>query len=377
MAAATALQAAELGYRTIVLSTDAAHSLADCFDISLSGEPKPIAQNLWGQETNFLEEIDRRWESIREWAQTAGARWGSDQILAEEMGPFAGMEELVSLLDIVKYHDSGDYDLVVVDCAPTGASLRLLNFPEKVRWYLQKVFPIQRKAARAVRPIVKGLLGLPMPDDQVFDSMQKIFAELDRMHSILTDPDKTSVRIVLNAEKMVIKEAQRLSTYLNLYGYFTDLIVCNRLLPDIVEDRYFAFWKEAQGKYHRLIEECFAPLPILSAPLMEKEVIGAAQLKLMARAIFSDDDPARVFFRGKPSEIERQEGYYVLSLRFPFSSKEDISLARAGDELTVEVAGQRRNIILPRALARLPVEGARLQDNKLAVRFKEKKAQKA
>ncbi len=376
IAAATAIRSAELGYRTIVLSTDLAHSLSDCLDIKLSPEPRPISENLWGQEVNFLEEIDNQWEAIRNWALSA-ARKKDRAVIAQEGCPFfSGMEELVGLFSIIRHHDSKKYHVIIVDCAPTGEALRLLNFPDRARFYLKRIFPIQRKATNIVRPIanpiIKALLNVSIPDDKVMDSIEGLFKRLERMHSILSDPKKTSMRIVVNPEKIVIKETQRTFAYLGLYGYFTDLIVCNRILPDNIKDSYFSFWKGAQDKYYRLIEECFSPIPILKVPLMEREVVGLSQLKEMAKEIFKEEDPTKIFFYGKSSEIEKRDSYYILSIPLSFFDASDISLSRSGDELFIEVGTQRRNIILPRALARLPIEGARLKKNRLMIKFIEK-----
>ena len=376
IAAATAIRSAELGYRTIVLSTDLAHSLSDCLDIKLSSQPRPIAENLWGQEVNFLEEIDNQWEAIRNWALSA-ARKKDRAVVAQEGCPFfSGMEELVGLFSIIRHHDSKKYHVIIVDCAPTGEALRLLNFPDRARFYLKRIFPIQRKATNIVRPIanpiIKALLNVSIPDDKVMDSIEGLFKRLERMHSILSDPRKTSMRIVVNPEKIVIKETQRTFAYLGLYGYFTDLIVCNRILPDNIKDSYFSFWKGAQDKYYRLIEECFSPIPILKVPLMKREVVGLSQLKEMAKEIFKEEDPTKIFFYGKSSEIEKRDSYYILSIPLSFFDASDISLSRSGDELFIEVGTQRRNIILPRALARLPIEGARLKENRLMIKFIEK-----
>lgn len=270
IAAATALRSAELGYRTIVLSTDAAHSLADSFDIPLSSEPMAIAPNLWGQETEIFKTIETYWSDIRDWMAALMAWRGMEEIIADEMAILPGMDELANLLYVTNYCYSGDYDVIIIDCAPTGDTLRLLGFPEHLHWWMERMFPIGRTATSLVRPFVRPFLDLPLPDDKVFRSAERLFDELVRMRALLTDPEKSSVRLVVNAEKMVIKEAQRTFTYLNLYGYVTDTVICNRLIPEEVADRYFDSWKESQARYYKVIEECFSPLPILTAPLMEQ-----------------------------------------------------------------------------------------------------------
>lgn len=373
IAASTAVRAAELGYRTIILSTDSAHSLADAFDTPLSGEPKAIVPNLWGQETEMSQTLESYWSDIQDWMAALMAWRGIEEIVADEMAVLPGMEELANLLYIVNYYYSGDYDVIIVDCAPTGETLRFLSFPEHLRWWMEKMFPIGRTATSIVRPFVRPFLDIPLPGDKVFQSVERLFEELVRMRDLLTDPEKASVRIVVNPERMVIKEAQRTFTYLNLYGYATDLIICNRLIPEEVADRYFDSWKESQTRHYQFIEECFAPLPILSVPLLEHEVVGLTMLKVMAQALYRDRDPTQLFYRGQAQEIEREDGYYVLTLSLPFVTKSNVSLMRNGGELTVQVGSYKRNIILPRALAGLPVKEAKFEDEKLRIMFEPKK----
>jgi len=369
MAAATALRSAELGYKTIILSTDAAHSLSDSFDTSLGNEPRQIVPNLWGQETELYQFEEAQWGILRRHLAALFAWRGIDEVVAEEMAVLPGMEELANLLYILRYYDEGKYDVIVLDCAPTGETMRLLGFPEVAHWWMTRLFPIQRKLARAVRPIAKVLTDFPWPEEEVLTSIQELFSDFERVQALLTDAEKTSVRLVVNAEKMVIKEAQRAFTYFNLYGYFTDLIICNRLIPDKVEDSHFRAWKESQKKYHQLIEEGFAPLPILDVPLLKREVVGLPMLKILAETLYNEDDPTKLFFQGQAQSIQRLDGHYVLTLALPFAGKGKISLIQDGDELTIQVASFRRNVILPRALRGLAVTEAKLDEGKLEVRF--------
>ena len=372
VAAATALRCAELGYKTVILSTDAAHSLSDSFDIALGNEPRLIAPNLWARETEMWQTIEKHWGRIKEWLAALLVWRGMEEVVAGEMAVIPGMEEMANLLYIINYFDSGQYEVIIVDCAPTADTLRLLSFPEVLRWWMEKLFPLERKVVTVARPLVKRMLKMPMPEDEVFDSMEKLFTQLIRMRGLLANGETSSVRLVLNPEKMVIKEAQRTFTYFNLYGYVTDLIICNRMLPDRVNDRYFDSWKEAQGKYYQMIEECFAPLPILSIPLFEREVVGIAMLKAMAQALFGAEDPSKLFFHGQVQDIEKEDNFYVLTLPLPFVAKEDVSLMRSGDELIVRAGRYRRNIILPQALLGLSIKGAKFEGDKLRIRFEEK-----
>ncbi len=372
VAAATAVRAAELGYRTVVMSTDPAHSLGDSLDMQLSGELKPVMPNLWAQEVDVLRELDLYWATVRDWL-VALLRWqGVDQIVADELAVLPGMEELVGLLYITRYHDSGQYDVLIVDCAPTGETLRLLSFPDVARWYMERIFPIEKRLAAAIAPVMKPILNIPVPDDKVFASMQSLFEEVDKMRRILADPDKSSVRLVMNAEKMVIKETQRTYTYLNLYGYATDVVVCNRIIPERVTDPFFKMWKESQKRYFGMIEEAFSPLPILRAPLMDQEIVGVPALKAFAKAVFGDEDATRLYYHGQAQEIRKVNQDYVLSLPLPFVSREQVSLLRAGTDLVIQAGNQRRTINLPRALATLDVAEAKLDDGKLRVTFKRK-----
>ena len=369
VAAATALRSAEAGYKTIILSTDSAHSLSDSFDLALGSELQPITANLWGQEPEISQTLASRWGTIQRWVSALLAWRGMDEMVAEEMAVLPGMEELANLLYIADYYRSGKYDVVIVDCAPTGETLRFLSFPEILHWWMEKMFPIQRKAARLARPLVRTLTDIPMPDDEVFASTASLFSELDQIRNILTNQEETSVRLVINPEKMVIKEAQRTFTYLNLYGYFTDLIICNRLIPEQVDDQYFSFWKQSQSEYYKVIEESFAPIPILSVPLMKREIVGIPMLQLMADALYGKDDPTRVFFRGQIQEFRKEDEHHVLSLALPFIEKGDISLTQSGDELIIRVGNFKRNIVLPHTLAGLTADGARFEEGKLKIQF--------
>ncbi|MFZ5918015.1 MAG: ArsA family ATPase [Chloroflexota bacterium] len=370
ISAATALRCADLGYRTMVLSTDAAHSLADSFDLDIGPEPTELAPNLWGQEIDVLHQMDKYWGNVQRYLSAIFEWRGLDEIIAEELTVFPGMEELASLLQIVHLHDDGDYDVVIVDCAPTGATLQLLSFPEIARWYLDKIFPLERKAIQLTRPLLRAVIDVPIPDDAVFDSVADLILSLDRMHTLLADPQKSSVRLVLNPEKMVIKEAQRAFTYLNLYGYATDLIVSNRIIPTSVRDGYFDAWKKTQEKYGQMVEEAFAPLPILTVPLFDQEVVGSEMLRRMAESIYGETDPTRVFFVGRAQRVEKNDHGYSLTVPLPFVSRQEVQLTRSSfDELVIHIGNHKRSLLLPHVLTGLQVTDARHQGDELVVRF--------
>ncbi len=372
VAAATALRCAELGYRTVVVSTDAAHSLADSFDLNIGNEPVELAPNLKGQEIDVLHQMERYWGTVQEWLATVMSWRGVNDLIADEASVLPGMDELASLLQIVYLRDSKEYDVVIVDCAPTGETLRLLSLPEVAKWYLSRIFPLQRSMARVAGPLLKSIADLPIPDDKVFESIKGLILQLDRMHELLSDPKESSVRLVLNPEKMVIKEAQRTFTYLNLYGYSTDLVISNRIIPANVGDQYFDAWKGSQERYGRLVEEAFTPLPIFKVPLMDQEVVGADMLRKMALAIYGDQDPTKLFYKGSPQTIEKQDGTYLLKLRLPFISKQDVQITRDGDELALSIGNFRRNVLLPRILSTLDVGKAKFEGDNLVLSFTDK-----
>ncbi len=369
IAAATALRCADLGHRTVVVSTDAAHSLADSFDTHIGNEPVEIAPNLKGQEIDILHQMAKYWGTVQEWFATVLAWRGVSDLIADEASVLPGMEELASLLQIVYLYDTKEYDVVIVDCAPTGETLRLLSLPEVAKWYLTHIFPIERRMLQVAGPLIKSMTDLPIPDDRLFESIKNLILQLDQMHQLLSNTELSSVRLVLNPEKMVIKEAQRTYTYLNLFGYSTDLIISNRIIPASVDDRYFNAWKGSQARYAHLIEEAFAPLPILPVPLMDQEVVGPEMLRRMAQAIYGDSDPSRLYYAGQPQSIEKTNGNYALKIRLPFIAKEDLNIARNGDELAISLGNFRRNVILPRLLATLEVKKAKFEGDNLVLTF--------
>jgi arsenite/tail-anchored protein-transporting ATPase len=368
IAAATALACAQRGYRTIVISTDVAHSLADSLDVRLGPEPTQIAENLWAQEPDVFYSVRRYWGAIQAYVASVFQWRGLDAVLAEEMTILPGMDELASLLWIAEHNDMRQYDLIVVDAAPTGETVRLLSLPEAGRWWLERIFPIQRRAVQIAGPVIRAMIGVPIPDDRVFKAGEDLFRKLDYIHQLLTDPQHASVRLVLNLEKMVIKEAQRSFTYFHLFGYPTDLIVCNRILPE-GSGAYFAAWREAQHEYWPMVEEAFAPVPIKSAPLLDREVVGMDMLRQLGSALFGEEDPATFFYRGRPYTVRRADGGYVLDLDLPFTSKEEVRILRNADELVLQVGSWRRNLILPRALLDAETHSARFEGRTLRINF--------
>jgi len=370
ISAATAILSARLGHRTIVVSTDPAHSLGDSFDQRIGPEPVQLAPNLWAQEIDLLHQMEQNWGTVQQYLATLFAWRGMDGMMAEEASILPGMEELASLLQIGHLAESGDYDVIVVDMAPTGATLQLLAFPEMANWYIEKIFPFERTAMKIARPIMRSVSDLPMPEEDFFNAVESLVRDLSRLEGLLTNRDISSVRMVVNPEKMVIKEAQRAFTYLNLYNLPVDAVISNRGLPQEVTDPYFRQWKKRQAHYARIIEDSFSPLPIFSAPLMDSEVVGVEMLARMGSVIYGEDDPTRIYYRGRAQSLIKNEDGYIMLLPLPLVKKGDINLHRGSyDELVVRIGGWKRHINLPSTLKGKQVAGARYREDHLEIKF--------
>jgi len=370
IAAATALLSAKRGYRTIVLSTDIAHSLADAFDLPLGPEPTSIAPNLWGQEPDVYHNIGRYWSTIQRYMAELFSWRGLDEVLAEEMTVLPGMDELGNLLWIADHVESGDYDVIVVDAAPTGETLRLLSLPEASRWWIERIAPIGRRVSRIGRPMLERMIGVPMPRDEVFAAAERLLNRLDKVHRLLADPALSSVRIALALEKLSIVEAQRSFTYFHLFGYPSDLVVCNRVLPsEMAGDGTFGGLRATQQRYLPEVVAQYAPVPVRTVPQFDREMIGLGALAEIGEALFGADDPTGFFYRGRPYQVRAEDGGHVLEVALPFTTREAVQLARDGDELSLQVDGLRRTIVLPRALVDAPTTGAKMEDGILQIRF--------
>jgi arsenite-transporting ATPase len=369
VAAASALRCAALGHRTIVLSTDPAHSLGDAFDVELAPTPVQVRANLWAQEVSALHEIEQHWKRLHDYMSRLFATQGLDEIVAEEVATPPGMDEVASLMWIKHYAQRGEHDVIIVDCAPTGETLQLLTFPDAARWWLDKIYPLERRAMRIARPILQPMLDIPLPSDEVFASARDLLTDLEGMKKVLADTETTSMRLVLNLEKMVVKEAKRAFTYLSLFGYVTDAVVVNRRFPAELQDALFQRWKEIQGRYEVEVKSAFEPLPIFEVPLFGEEVVGLEMLERMADAIYGDRDPSDHFYDGWSQRVEKVDGDYVLRLAAPFLERGDVALSRQDAELFVTVGNYRREISLPRSLAQRETLGASLDEGVLSVRF--------
>ena len=366
VAACTGRRCAAAGQRTLVISTDPAHSLSESLGVELASEPREAGARLWGQEVNAQEEMERHWSGVQDWLAELFMERGVDRISAEELTVPPGMDELFSLLQIQAHHRSGAWDTIVVDCAPTGETLRLLSFPDVARWWIEKVFPMERQILAAARPIARSLLDIPLPNQAVFADIQRLSQNLIVMNEILRDRGGSTIRLVMNPDKMVISEAMRTFTYLNLYGYLTDAVVVNRIFPSTVGD-YFATWRQVQEDHLALVRSAFDPVPVLCAPYFEQEVVGPAMLDRLADELFSEDNPAAVLHDAITQELVVSDAGARLRLALPFARKGDISLKKIGLELVVGVDGQRRTIMLPPALTGFEPVGARFEEGALEV----------
>jgi arsenite/tail-anchored protein-transporting ATPase len=371
VAAATARRCAAAGMRTVVLSTDPAHSLSDSLETRLGSEPVAVAPLLWGQEVSAQEEMERNWAGVQDWLGELLIARGVDRISAEELTVPPGMDELFSLLAIKRHHESGEYDAVIVDCAPTGETLRLLSFPDVARWWLDRVFPQQGRILDAARPFAKAVLDVSLPGTEVFDDVQRLVRNLIAMNEILRDHERVSVRLVMTPDRMVVDEARRTFTYLNLYGYLTDAVVVNRVFGAEAGD-YFGAWRERQAAQLEAVRDAFAPVPVLRAPYFEEEVVGGAMLDRLGDALFPDggDDAAAVFHDQVSERLELgADGHATLRLELPFARRGDLSLKRSGAELIVRVDGHKRTMLLPPALDDLQPTGATFEDGALTIAF--------
>jgi arsenite-transporting ATPase len=372
VAAASAQRCARDGLRTLVLSTDPAHSLSEALEFELSAEPTQVSDRLWGQEVQAQEEMESNWSAMQSWLGDLLIDQGVDRISAEELTVPPGADELFSLLAIKRHHEAGEFDVVVVDCAPTGETLRLLSFPDVARWWLDKVFPFERQIMAAARPIVRSVLDMPMPGSAAIEDVRGLVGNLIAMNEILRDRERATIRLVMNPDKMVIGEAMRTFTYLNLYGYLTDAVVVNRVFPDAVEGTYFGAWRERQREHLERVHSAFAPVPVLLAPYFEAEVAGPVMLDRLADALYSDEQPpAAVLHDSLATELTVDERTAQVRLQMPFADRGDISLKKIGPELVVRVDGQKRTIMLPSALAGWRPTEARLADGALVVTLDE------
>jgi len=375
VAAATGIKVAKAGHKTVVMSLDVAHSLADIFDLDKGlldqnkGQPIGVRDNLWIQELDIQEEIQRYWGDIHMYLSGLLNMTGMDEVLAEELAVFPGMEEVSLLLYINKYIREKEYDVILLDCAPTGESLRFISIPATLDWYMRRIFKWERKLAKYVRPVAKRVTDLPLPEDSYFQAIQDLFERLKGVDQVLVDPEITTVRLVTNPEKVVLKETQRAFMYFCLYKMNIDGIIMNRILPETVTDTYFSNW--IKGQQHNLAQaaEFFDPVPIFPVPLFSGEVIGHDYLRDLSDQIYAGRNPLERFYKQEPYQLVKDGGSYRLKLKLPFISKEDVELSKIYDELVVRIGGYKRHILLPRQVASLGSVTAKMEGEHLNIVF--------
>ncbi|MCC3407443.1 MAG: ArsA family ATPase [Microcoleus sp. PH2017_10_PVI_O_A] len=373
VAAATGLRCAELGYKTLVLSTDPAHSLADSFDMELGHDARLVKPNLWGAELDALRELEGNWGAVKRYISEVLKAQGLEGVQAEELAILPGMDEIFGLVRMKRHYDEGIYDVLIIDSAPTGTALRLLSLPEVGGWYMRKFYKPFQGISVALRPLVEPIFrpiaGFSLPNKEVMDAPYEFYEQIEALEKILTDNTVTSVRLITNPEKMVIKESLRAHAYLSLYNVATDLIVANRIIPEEVTDPFFKRWKENQQEYKQEIHDDFRPLPVKEVPLYSEELCGLPALERLKETLYKDEDPSQVYYKENTIRIVQDNNQYVLELYLPGIAKDQIQLSKTGDELNVRIGNHRRNMVLPQALAALQPSGAKMDDDYLKIRF--------
>jgi arsenite-transporting ATPase len=378
LAAATGVRLAELGHRTLVMSIDPAHSLGDSFDLDTdlfhikTSDPFPINDKLSIFELNIQKEVKRHWQEISSYVVSVLRTTGINDVEAEELAILPGMEELSAMMYINQYRRENRYDVIVLDAAPTAESMRFISMPTTLDWYMKHIFPFQRNLLKAVRPIANRVAPFELPTDNYFANIRALFEKLEGVDELMEDPQTTSVRLVTNPEKMVLRETQRAFVYFSLHGLTVDTVIVNRVLSREIQDTWFQEWLSSQDSILREVEEYFAPVPVRRLPLFSHEVLGQQRLQEVARALYGDnEDPSAITRTEKPYTFAKQDGTYEVRLRLPFAVRGEVGLFKKGDELVVEVGTVRRHIGLPRFMATLVPGKAKLENRILVVEMRE------
>lgn len=369
-AAATAVAAADAGLSVLALSTDPAHSLADAFGTELGDDPEPVLGDLWGVQVDAQKRLEENWAEIQQYLVDALDWSGIGQIEAEELTVVPGLDELFALADIQDFAKSGSFDVIVVDCAPTAETIRLLSLPDVLSWAMERIFPAGRRIARIARPVWNRIPNLPdIAGDEVFGMVEDMYGRLDGVRELLCDAEQSTIRLVMNAERMVIAESRRMYTYLSLFGYRVDAAVVNKLIPDDVSDPYFDTWKVQQAGYLEEISSTFEPLPVLRSRLFEHEVHGVDRLRRYASELYGDADPLAVHGTADPMRVFADGSEYVVSILLPHASSGDIDIVRKDEQLFVTVGPYKRVMLLPASFGRRELTSAGLAEDRLEIRF--------
>jgi arsenite-transporting ATPase len=369
VAAATACKIAKQGKKVLVISTDQAHSLGDSFDIKLSNEPLKIADNLEALEVDTILENEALWVNIKSYIEKLAMFKADKDIESEELLVFPGLEDLLALLKIKEINDEDKYDVLIVDCAPTGETMALLKFPEIFKWWMEKFFPLKRKAAGIAKPIIDATLKIPIPDAKTFDEIEELYKKIDELHQLLLDREKVSIRIVTTPEKIVVKESKRSFSYLHLFDFNVDAIIINKIFSKEVGKGYFEKWLQIQEDSINEINDSFKPVPIFKAPLMNSEIRKYESLIKMGESIYGEAAPEGIFFKDKIIEVEKVGENYNLIINMPFVDKKELNIYQKGDELSISIKNEKRSFTLPKKLVTKEVDKANYSEGKLILHF--------
>lgn len=370
IAAATACKVAKDGLRVLIMSTDAAHSLGDSFDIKLGNTPTLINDNLYAMEIDAITENEALWGNLKGYLERLFAAKGGKGIETEELLVFPGFEDLVALIKIKEIHDQGEYDVLIVDCAPTGETMSLLKFPDLFKWWMEKFFPMKRKAAKFIKPIIESTIKIPVPDDKSFDDVEKIYQRIEELHTLILNKDVVSIRIVTTPEKIVIKEAKKSFSYLHLFDYNVDGVIINKVFSEEGSKGYFEKWVNIQKESIKDIYESFNPIPVFQLELMSKEIRTYENLSQVGELIYKDKLPQNILYKEKIFEVKKSqsEGYDFI-INMPFIDKKDLNMYHKGDELTISIKNEKRSFMLPTKLHSKEINKAAYNDGKLIINF--------
>ncbi len=369
IAAATACKIAAEGKKVLIVSTDMAHSLSDSFDIKLSNEPVEINHNLFAMEIDSVLENEKSWGNIKDYIEKLMVLKAEKTIESEELLVFPGFDELMSLLRIKDIYDEGIYDVLIVDCAPTGETMSLLKFPDLFKWWMEKLFPIKRKGAKLVRPIVQATVKIPVPSDETFDDIEKLYQKIDQLHQLLQNKDIVSIRIVTTPEKIVVKEAKRSFSYLHLFDYNVDCVIINRIFSEASLRGYFEKWADIQKDSIQDISNSFKGIPIFKLELLNHELRKLDVLKEIGNRLYQNESPENILFKEKIFLVEKNQNGYLLRINMPFVDKRELKLSQKGDEITISIKNERRSMVLPTKLQSLEIVGAKYEDGSLNINF--------
>ena len=375
IAAATACKIAKTGKKVLIMSTDQAHSLSDSFGIKLDNVPVQIADNLDALEIDAVLENEKVWCNIKGYIEKLMLAKSSKNIEGEELLVFPGFEDLMSLLKIKDIHDEGKYDVLIVDCAPTGETMSLLKFPELFKWWMEKFYPLKKKGAKLAKPIIEATMRIPIPDDKAFDDIERLYNKIDELHKLLLEKEKVSIRIVTTPEKIVVREAKRSFSYLHLFDYNVDAVIINKIISAEGGRGYFEKWLQIQKDSISDITESFSPVPVFTVELMNKEIRKYSTLLQVGEMIYKNSSPEDILFTDKIFEIKKiSEKIYDFIINMPFVDKSELNVLQKGDELSISIKNEKRSFVLPRKLHSKEVEKASYTDGKLIIRLSDIKS---